>query len=199
MNNFLAIDTSSKHLSIVAKKGEKVVQKFLPDCALNHSVMLMGEIDKALKECDLAPCECDFFCAVTGPGSFTGIRIGISTVKGLALGAKKELAQITSFDQVAYNIKMDDFCVVIDAGRDFYYAQAYSNGKITLPACYLSKEQVQSLGKTLVGFEALALDNYQKISLEGCLYNAIMRKGDVKTGELSALYIRKSQAEENRK
>lgn len=199
MNNFLAIDTSSKHLSIVAKKGEKVVQKFLPDCALNHSVMLMGEIDKALKECDLAPCECDFFCAVTGPGSFTGIRIGISTVKGLALGAKKALAQITSFDQVAYNIKMDDFCVVIDAGRDFYYAQAYSNGKITLPACYLSKEQVQNLGKTLVGFEALALDNYQKISLEGCLYNAIMRKGDVKTGELSALYIRKSQAEENRK
>jgi tRNA A37 threonylcarbamoyladenosine modification protein TsaB len=94
---------------------------------------------------------------------------------------------------------MDDFCVVIDAGRDFYYAQAYSNGKITLPACYLSKEQVQNLGKTLVGFEALALDNYQKISLEGCLYNAIMRKGDVKTGELSALYIRKSQAEENRK
>lgn len=199
MNNFLAIDTSSKHLSIVAKKGEKVVQKFLPDCALNHSVMLMGEIDKALKECDLAPCECDFFCAVTGPGSFTGIRIGISTVKGLALGAKKALAQITSFDQVAYNIKMDDFCIVIDAGRDFYYAQAYSNGKITLPACYLSKEQVQNLGKTLVGFEALALDNYQKISLEGCLYNAIMRKGDVKTGELSALYIRKSQAEENRK
>jgi hypothetical protein len=50
-----------------------------------------------------------------------------------------------------------------------------------------------------VGFEALALENYQKISLEGCLYNAIMRKGDVKTGELSALYIRKSQAEENRK
>ena len=199
MNNFLAIDTSSKHLSIVAKKGERVVQKFLPDCALNHSVMLMGEIDRALKECDLAPCECDFFCAVTGPGSFTGIRIGISTVKGLALGAKKALAQITSFDQVAYNIKMDDFCVVIDAGRDFYYAQAYSNGKITLPACYLSKEQVQNLGKTLVGFEALALDNYQKISLEGCLYNAIMRKGDVKTGELSALYIRKSQAEENRK
>lgn len=199
MNNFLAIDTSSKHLSIVAKKGEKVVQKFLPDCALNHSVMLMGEIDKALKECNLLPCECDFFCAVTGPGSFTGIRIGISTVKGLALGAKKALAQITSFDQVAYNIKMDDFCVVIDAGRDFYYAQAYSNGKITLPACYLSKEQVQNLGKTLVGFEALALDNYQKISLEGCLYNAIMRKGDVKTGELSALYIRKSQAEENRK
>jgi len=199
MTNFLAIDTSSKYLSVVAKKGEKVVQKYLPDCALNHSVMLMDEIDKAMKECSLLPCECDFFCAVTGPGSFTGIRIGIATVKGLAVGVGKSLAQITSFEQVAYNVNMRDFCVVIDAGHDYYYACAYRDKKEIMSPCYLSREQIENLNKELVGFEDLDLKNYTKISLDGCLYNAVMGKKPQMASDISALYIRKSQAEENRK
>ena len=50
MNNFLAIDTSSRYLTVLAVKGEKKVLKYLDDCAMKHSVKLMGVIDAALKE-----------------------------------------------------------------------------------------------------------------------------------------------------
>ena len=82
---------------------------------MRHSVMLMSEIDKAMNEVGLAPADCDFFAAVTGPGSFTGIRIGVSAAKGFALGADKPLVSITSFELIAYNVTDNIFYTVIDA------------------------------------------------------------------------------------
>lgn len=92
MSNFIAIDTSSRYLTVVAQKGERFVLRHLPECAMQHSVILMDEIDKALDELSLTPAECDFFAAVVGPGSFTGIRIGIAAVKGFALATGKKIA-----------------------------------------------------------------------------------------------------------
>ena len=86
MSNFLAIDTSSRYLTVLAQKGDRQVLRHLSECAMKHSQILMDEIDAALSEAELKPEECDFFAAVTGPGSFTGIRIGIATVKGFAFG-----------------------------------------------------------------------------------------------------------------
>ena len=99
MNNFLAVDTSSRYLTVLAVKDGKPFLRHLPDCAMRHSVMLMDEIDKTLTQAGLTPAECGFFCAVTGPGSFTGIRIGISAMKGFALGTGKKLKPVTSFDR----------------------------------------------------------------------------------------------------
>ena len=87
--NFLAIDTSADYLTVVAKKGEREKILFESDCAMRHSSRLMGAIEETLGEIGLTPSECDFFCAVTGPGSFTGIRIGISAVKGFCSALAK--------------------------------------------------------------------------------------------------------------
>ena len=91
MSNYLALDTSSRYLTVLAVKGEKKVLRHSADCAMQHSVRLMGEVEAALEEAGLTPAECDFFAAVTGPGSFTGIRIGIATAKGFSKGAEKPL------------------------------------------------------------------------------------------------------------
>ena len=82
MKNYLAVDTSGNHLCVIACKGGKTSSVFLPDCAMKHSVSVMPAIDKALKDTDMSLNECDFFAAVVGAGSFTGIRIGISAAKG---------------------------------------------------------------------------------------------------------------------
>ena len=82
MSNFLVIDTSSRYLTVAAVKDGETALRHLPDCAMRHSVMLMSEIDKAMNKVGLAPADCDFFAAVTGPGSFTGIRIGVSAANG---------------------------------------------------------------------------------------------------------------------
>ena len=199
MSNFLAVDTSSRYLTVLAVKGEKAVLRHIPDCALHHSVMVMGEVDKALKEADLSPEECDFFAAVTGPGSFTGIRIGISTVKGFAVATGKPLVSVTTFELLAYNVEDDNFYAVIDAAHSHYYACGFNGDKkVILDPCYLSGAEIESKGK-LYGFEDLPLKNYAKLSIENCLYPAVLAKCACKSNKMDALYVRKSQAEEGRK
>lgn len=198
MSNFLCVDTSSKYLSVVACKNGKVAAEFIPDCAMKHSVVLHGEIEKTLKKVDLSLNECDFFGAVTGPGSFTGIRIGVAAVKGFALATGKKLMGLTSFDLVAYNVKNDNFYVVIDAGRGNFYVCGYTLGKLSLNPCYLSGEQVKALNAPLYGFENLQLENYTKLCASELLYPAICLNEGNLSEDISALYVRKSQAEEAR-
>ena len=200
MSNFLAIDTSSRYLTVLAQKGEKVALRHLPECAMQHSVVLMDEVEKALNELNLAPCDCDFFAAVTGPGSFTGIRIGIATAKGFALGAGKPLLSLTAFDMIAYNVNSEKFFVVIDAAHSHYYVCGYGKGKeIILNPCYLDEAAVKELGAPLYGFEELPFENYTRLNVKDCLHPAICHSCGNLSNDMQALYVRKSQAEEGRK
>jgi tRNA threonylcarbamoyl adenosine modification protein YeaZ len=200
MSNYLAVDTSSKHLTVIAKKGDVVVKRFIPDCALNHSVLLMDEVDKAMTEAHLKAGECDYFAAVTGPGSFTGIRIGISTVKGFAVATGKPMLAVTSFDLTAYNVTCDDFVVAIDAAHGFYYVCGYGKNRVvTLEPCYMSEQELINLGKPIYGHEDLTLPAYTKLQADTCLHPAICALECNLTDNISALYVRKSQAEEGRK
>ena len=199
MSNFLAVDTSSRYLTVLAVKNGEVHISHLPDCAMKHSVVLMGEIDKVLNEAGLTPAECDFFAVVTGPGSFTGIRIGIAAAKGFAVGADKPMLGVTSFDLIAYNVKDEKFYTVIDAAHGHYYACGYADGKVVCPPSYLSGEEVASLEAPLYGFENLPLENYRKVDISKCLYPAVCANMNNLSDDVSALYVRKSQAEEGRK
>ena len=196
MSNFLAIDTSSRYLTVLAQKGDRQVLRHLSECAMKHSQILMDEIDAALSEAELKPEECDFFAAVTGPGSFTGIRIGIATVKGFALATGKPLLGVTAFDMIAYNVADENFCVVIDAGRKYYYLCSYPGGENEYK--YLSEEEVKNLNKKLYGFEDLPFENYVKLDIKNCLPPAIYLNKRGFSKNIQALYVRKSQAEEVR-
>lgn len=198
MTDFLAVDTSSKYLTVLAKKGEKVVLHHLPECAMRHSVILMDEIDKTLKEAALSPGECNFFAAVTGPGSFTGIRIGLSTIKGFCLGCGKPSVGVTSFELIAYNVESSmPFGVAIDAMHGNYYFSAFNpDGTTKIPPCYLSGGQVEEYDLPIYGFEDLPLKNYTKLNAGDCLLKAVTAAEEKGTGQLHALYVRKSQAEE---
>ena len=76
--NFLSLDTSGGYLTVVACKNGEFFSTYLPDCAMKQSSLIMGAVDETLKKADLELSACDFFGAVVGAGSFTGIRIGIS-------------------------------------------------------------------------------------------------------------------------
>ena len=199
MTDFLAVDTSSKYLTVLARKGGRTVARHTEDCAMRHSVILMDEIDLAMEQAGLTPEECAFFAAVTGPGSFTGIRIGLSTVKGLALAAGKPVVGVTSFDLIAYNVKGGaPFGVVIDAMRGNFYFAAYDACGVqnVAPRCVAAAE-VAACGLPLYGFEELAFENYTKLNAGDCLPAAVEAAARGGFGGLHALYVRKSQAEEN--
>ena len=149
--------------------------------------------------------ECDFFSAVVGAGSFTGIRIGISVVKGFCLAYNKPSLPITSFDVAAYDSVCEEktLCLV-DALHDCYYACGYENGEVVFPPAYLTEEQVLELvaeGYSLCGVGEFPIAEKVAVAkvdpVEG-LKKAVCEKAEKGAfGELIALYVRKSSAELN--
>ena len=205
--NFLAVDTGSNYLTVVAGKGGKTYSVTLPDCAMRHSVSVMPAVEEALKKADMTLAECDFFAAVVGAGSFTGIRIGISVVKGFCLACGKPSLPITSFDVAAYNAVDGDkgkLLCLVDALHDSYYACGYENGKVVFPPAYLSEEEVLRLhgeGYRLCACGRLPLNEKVEVELvdpvKG-LENAVCALAKEENfAELTALYVRKSSAELN--
>ncbi len=205
--NFLAIDTASSYLTVVVQKGEERFSTFLPDCAMKHSVSLIGAVEETLQKAGLQLMDCDFFSAVVGAGSFTGIRIAISAVKGFALALKKPTLAVTSFDVTAYNgINEGKTLCLVDALHDCYYACGYEKGKIILAPSYLTEEEVLSLEKEGYTLKACAnMPIAEKANLHivdpveglGQATQALAKEG--KFGDLEALYVRKSSAELNQK
>lgn len=193
-------------MSVVAAKDGEIASAFLPDCAMRHSVALMETVDDVLTRAKLRLEECDFFAAAVGAGSFTGIRIGISTAKGFALAMGKPTLGVTSFDVLAYNAISGKKLCLINALHDCYYACGYDEkGEIVYPPAFLTEEQTLKLieqGFTPVASGAIPLDSKTKVvtvsPVEG-LKNAVCALSEKENafGELSALYVRKSSAEMN--
>ena len=82
----LSIDSSGKTAAAAVTEGEALLAEGFADEGLKHSQMLLPLIDETLKKAGVALAEIDAFAVTNGPGSFTGLRIGGSLVKGMALG-----------------------------------------------------------------------------------------------------------------
>ena len=91
--NYLAIDTSADHLTVAACVNGKKGSVFLSSSGVKHSVELMPEVEKLLNSLGATAEDMDVFCAVVGPGSFTGIRIGVATAKGFADACGKRFSR----------------------------------------------------------------------------------------------------------
>ena len=203
--NFVAVDTSGNYLTVVAGKNGEFYSVSIPNCMMKHSVSVMPAVDEVLKKADMSLEECDFFSAVVGAGSFTGIRIGISVVKGFCLAYNKPSLPITSFDVAAYNgLGEGKTLCLVDALHDCYYTCGYEKGELILPPAYLTEEQVLALvaeGYALCGVGEFPLA--EKVAVLPAdpvtgLQNAVCEKAEKGAfGELVALYVRKSSAELN--
>lgn len=197
---FLAIDTSSARLTAVAVNGEEEIKYTGDACAQRHSIELMPKIENLLARAHMRADECDFFACVVGPGSFTGIRIGIATVKGLCLALQKPALAITSFEALAY-AETGKRLALVGAGHGNFYACAYGeNGEEVAPA-FLSGEQTQALIER--GYYPVCADgSYSSARIadvaEGLLRAAKDKANKGFSGALEALYLRKSSAEERR-
>ncbi len=206
--NFLAVDTSGNFMSVIAVKNGEVFSSFTPDCAMKHSVLILPKIEETLKKADMRLEDCDFFGAVVGAGSFTGIRIGVSAIKGFALATGKRTLPITSFAVAAYNTidNGEKLLCLVDALHDCYYACGYEKGEVTLAPAFLTEEEVLALAKeeyTLCACNPLPIAEkaaVKQVNPVTGLVNAAKTLATANAfGELNALYVRKSSAEENLK
>lgn len=158
----LAIDTSTEYLTLAVMDGNKVSGRIHKKAAMRHSSLLVPMVDKVLEKSGLKIKDIDGFCIGAGPGSFTGLRIGVATVKAMAYSLNKPIAAVPTLDAIAENAKRfkGAICPVLDARKNKVYACLYrSDGR-----------KVRRISKyLLLPAEELAkkLDAYDKVLLLG--------------------------------
>ncbi len=130
----LALDTSSKSGSICLARGSKLLDYHIGDSSRTHGERLPGDILKLLRRTKLRVADIDVYAVVTGPGSFTGVRIGIATIQGLALPNSRTVVPVSTLAVLArigldsnVSDKKELIAVCMDAGRGKVFTALYKH------------------------------------------------------------------------
>ena len=133
----LGIDTAAAPCCAAVYDTDKqqTLGSFVINNKLTHSVTLMPVVSDLLRNSGIATEDIDLFAVANGPGSFTGLRIGISAVKGMAFAASKPCAAVSTLEAMAYNVAICDgvVCASIDARCNQVYTATFlnDNGTVT--------------------------------------------------------------------
>ncbi|MBR5485742.1 MAG: tRNA (adenosine(37)-N6)-threonylcarbamoyltransferase complex dimerization subunit type 1 TsaB [Oscillospiraceae bacterium] len=143
----LAVDSSSLAASCAILEDRRLIGEFYIDASLTHSQTLMPMIDSLLKSTQTKLEDIDLFAVSCGPGSFTGLRIGISCVKGLAYATGKPCAAVSTLEGLCRNLEGCEgtLCAVMDARRGQVYTAACTDQNFTQPLiedCAISVEEL---------------------------------------------------------
>jgi len=123
----LAVDTSSVVATCAVVDEEKVLGEFTLNQDMTHSEKLIPMIKVVMDSLGLRPEDIDLFAAAVGPGSFTGLRIGLATIKGLAHVVDKPVLGISTLEALAFNISWGETVIpIMDARRDRVFTGIYS-------------------------------------------------------------------------
>ena len=141
----LALDTSNRPLSVAVLEDDTLLAETTLNMARKHSTTLMPIISEMLKKSDTTPQYLDRIVVSAGPGSYTGLRIGVTAAKTLAFTLNKELVGVSSLELLATNCQNDTnelLVPIFDARRENIFAGVYQNkaGKLVevLPDQHLS-------------------------------------------------------------
>lgn len=131
----LAIDSSAASASVSIVTDGKITAESYINTKLTHSTTLMPMIVSMLKCSEESLSAIDYFAVSAGPGSFTGLRIGVATIKGIAMAEDKPCAAVSTLEATAYNFTGTNgiICAVMDARCSQFYNGIFKaeNGSIT--------------------------------------------------------------------
>lgn len=211
--NILAIDTTTKKATVALKIDSKIYLKEI-DNEVTHSEKLLPLLDEILKESCINLKDIDLYAVTLGPGSFTGVRIGISTIKAIAKVTNKKIFGTTSLELLALDgIAKASFepqyvLSLMDArnARVYYNLYSYNNGKLTecnfngndYAKDVLEKVNQMNLENLLITIDnnALGLENVQIATLDLTnIFNLDLNSNLYNYLSLDAMYYRKSEAE----
>lgn len=182
----LAIDTATDVCSVAILENNDIIKEKTLEAVNTHSVALMPLIQDILKECNLSLNDIDLFACDKGPGSFTGIRIGLSTIKAFCDVTNKPCVGITSLEGFAYklkNILSSDYyiCSLLNANHNNAYCGIFKfdNTQLTQFHDYFSDSIVEIL-KIVNQLEK----NIFFVGNCGILYKDMIQSGCVKNFEI---------------
>lgn len=159
----LYIDTSADDVSISLLEGSKELKTINENIPNKHSVYTVNYINKVLKETSTTPEEIQKIYVVNGPGSFTGIRIGVTIAKTFAYLRNIKVVPISSLKALSLTTTGKTIMSLIDFKHGHYYLGLYDeNHNEILPEKYASKEEVLSLitkyKPTIVSTQNITID-----------------------------------------
>ena len=223
----LSIETAGNICGVALTEDDILIKEELLDDGNTHSVKLMPLIDKLLSETNTKISDIDLFACDIGPGSFTGIRIGVSTVKAFMDVTNKKAIGITSLETLAYNIDTDEIvCSLIDAkNENVYYGFLKKENEIYKKTDDLSFENISNVieiakqknkkiifignGSTIYkdmieskmnNAEVILDEEVNKLNARNIAFAAFKKQDEaVDSNNLSPVYLRKSNAELQRK
>ena len=185
----LYIDTTTPDLVVAVVEDNKITDVTAKAVGVHHSEMLCDKVNEALSKAKVKFADLSAYACAIGPGSFTGIRIGVSTVKGYCTAVTLPMIGVNCLEAIATSANCQQRgSAVIDAGNGYYFAD-YVNG---VAPCLISYEDERA---SVAGRAESAVDYF-----DGAI--EIVRKRYMNGNfdeTLTPLYIRRSQAEENRK
>lgn len=221
----LAIDTSTSAASAALIDKENLCCEYILNDGKKHSEKLINLIDMVVTSCGFSVNDIDIFAFSTGPGSFTGLRVGASAIKGIAQALNKPIIGVPTLDGLAYNLWGYEgyICPILDAQRNMVYSSLYTfrHGELEKLKDYYAIEindlinELNSIDKDLIFLGdgvpifkdeiekslkrvlfAPTGSNYPRASSVASLALIKHQKGEGSNyNDLRIHYIRKSQAE----
>jgi len=219
----LGIETSTKTGSVAIVCEKSIVAQYSLNIEVTHSERLMATVDRVLSDTGIPISRINGFAVAIGPGSFTGLRIGVSTVKGLALATGKPVAAVPTLKALAWNVPYTAYtiCTILDARKNEVYAALYQYDRTDLAqkmpetVISLAKLSGQISGMTVFTGEASLVyhDTLEKLFGARALfapltavlpsaaaiaeigYGMISHGRHADTDSLTPLYIRRPEAE----
>lgn len=185
--NYLIIDTSCDCLTIALKKDNKLFGYKSEQNRKGHSTVLLPAINDLLVESNLKISDIDFFGAVVGPGSFTGVRVGVATVNAFGYSTSKPVISVTAFEPFTYNMQAGS--VAIDGKHAYFVANVLSENKLEY---YTKEEYILPNDCSLLNPNNITPEMLASI-MEYKIENKIFDK------EIRPFYMRESEAERNLK
>lgn len=130
---WLGIDTANAPLSVAIVKDGNIVAEVVQNIKLTHSIGAMPAIKEVIKKAGMTPAEIDAVAVSEGPGSYTGVRIGVTIAKTLAWSLQKPLVGISSLKALAANGRISNnlICALFDARRQHVYAGVYEGNTLS--------------------------------------------------------------------
>lgn len=216
----LAIDTSTTHSSCAVMDDNNIVGDFSINQSMSHNEILLVMVDEMLKKLNIDIEDIDLLVAVTGPGSFTGIRIGVTVVKALAMALNKPIVAVNTLEALSFGVFSDKKKIpLIDArGERVYYGvyEGINNENIVAPALLTIDELLEEfsdkgefifVGDCVNLYKDRILENKNFEITPACLNSCISKnacvigkqkyeRGDISDCfSLSPEYVRLSQAQ----
>ena len=199
------IDTTSSYLYTAIVKDNTLVASIKEDLGRDLSIYTLDRVSKMFDSVKMKPNDIDKILVVNGPGSFTGIRIGVTLAKMFAWGLKKKITTITSLEAMACSIESDKLIVpIINARRNACYSAIYSCDKCVMDAQYLTLEKLNlfllGLNKEYVYVSNDKFD-FETLPYDPDILRIVLKyqnRDDINPHAVNPVYLKLTEAEENR-